>query len=60
MDGQKGIIDQNLNLVVLGNFQEVAKPIGNKTLAKIDNKWQLIEIKKEAFALSVGRNHLSS
>lgn len=44
MDGQKGIIDQNLNLVVLGNFQEVAKPIGNKTLAKIDNKWQLIEI----------------
>lgn len=44
INGQKGIIDENLNLVILGDFENVSKPIGNKTLAKIGDGWRIIEI----------------
>ena len=43
-DGYVGVIDENLNLVLFGDFEEVTHPIDNKAYVKIDGKWQCIEL----------------
>ena len=43
-DGKLGVIDENLDLVLYGEFEDVTRPIQNHAFVKIDGRWVLIEI----------------
>lgn len=43
-DGMMGIVDKDLNLVVLGDFEDITAVCDNKAYAKIKGTWKQIEI----------------
>lgn len=40
-----GIIDESLQVVLFGEFEDVSKPLNQKAFVKMDGKWNIIEIK---------------
>ena len=45
-DGQMGIVDKDLNLVYMGDFEDVSLPIDGKAYVKIKGEWKQIELVK--------------
>ena len=41
---KRGIINSDLELVVLGDYENVAEPIDGMTYAKVDGRWRLINV----------------
>ncbi|MGN1275734.1 MAG: WG repeat-containing protein [Floccifex sp.] len=44
INGKLGILDSNLNLVLLGDFEDITCPINNEAFVKINGKWEKISI----------------
>lgn len=40
-----GIIDESLQVVLYGEFEDVSKPLNQKAFVKINDKWNIIELK---------------
>ena len=45
-DGKMGIVDKDLNLVYMGDFEDVSLPIDGKAYVKIKGEWKQIELVK--------------
>ena len=45
-DGQMGIVDKDLNIVYMGDFEDVSLPIDGKAYVKIKGEWKQIELVK--------------
>ena len=43
-DGQMGIVDKDLNLVYMGDFEDVSLPIDGKAYVKIKGEWKQIQL----------------
>lgn len=43
-DGKLGIINKNLELVLLGDFEDISNVIDNRAYVKMDGVWKLIEL----------------
>mgnify|MGYP004473471341 FL=1 len=43
-DGRMGIVDENLNLVLFGDFEDVSRPIDGKAYVKIKGEWKQIQL----------------
>ena len=43
-NGKLGVVDENLNLVLYGDFEDVSKPIDNRAYVKVNGVWKLIQL----------------
>ena len=44
-DGQLGVVDSNLELTMIGDYEAVTEPIGNKVFVKKNGKWKIVSLK---------------
>lgn len=44
-NGQLGVVDNNFELTMIGDYEAVTEPIGNKVFVKKNGKWKIVSLK---------------
>lgn len=44
-NGQLGVVDSNFELIMIGDYEAVTEPIGNKVFVKKNGKWKIVSLK---------------